>query len=146
MARFPIVQRMCPYRDSIADYLDGDNCRLCKRQVHALGAMSDAERSAFLKSCTEEICVTYRLPPSRAVAAVAISAAMMALPVAAQDEAPAPDTKPAQSDTAYEGVDEQELMVLVIGGIRDFDKVEYVDTAEDLETPELPVTYEEGED
>src|SRR3569832_2468945 len=77
MAIFPKIQSPCPYKDNLAAIMDGDLCRLCKRQVTDLTAMSDDQRMAFMAGCTEEVCVSYRLP-IRVAAAVAMAAAAAA--------------------------------------------------------------------
>lgn len=63
--------------------MDGDVCRLCKRQVHDLTAMGDAERKAFLASCETEVYVSYTLPLKQAVVA-AMLAASAGLPATGQ--------------------------------------------------------------
>lgn len=115
---FPRIQRPCPYRKDLARVMDGDICRVCTRRVYDLNAMSDAERSAFLSSCSGEICVSYTLRPAIIAAAMAI-----ALPAAAQD---------------FEVREE----VIMVGGI-DAAKVEYVADANAVETPNAPVIYED---
>ena len=35
MAIFPKIQSPCPYKGNLSDIMDGDLCRLCKRQVFA---------------------------------------------------------------------------------------------------------------
>ncbi|MCA1748781.1 MAG: hypothetical protein LC634_04375 [Sphingomonadales bacterium] len=131
MARFPKVQSPCPYRDRLAAVMEGDFCRMCKRQVHDLTAMSDGERSDFLARCSDEICVSYSLRP--AVAAVAMAAAV-ALPSAAsaQDGSPFPTL----------GTPTPASLYIIVGGIKDLDAVEYVEDGTDDELAELPVTYE----
>ena len=70
-------------RTLLSAIMDGDVCRLCKREVFDLGAMSDAGRAAFLKACAGEVCVTYRMPIRTALAAAAFAAAAVAVPTAA---------------------------------------------------------------
>ncbi|HWD29395.1 MAG TPA: hypothetical protein VG387_19635 [Rhizomicrobium sp.] len=82
MALFPRIQSPCPYRDDLAAIMDGDMCRMCKRQVVDITAFSDAQRAAFFDGCKGEVCVSYRLP-ARAVIAAAALAAAAALPTAA---------------------------------------------------------------
>ncbi len=107
MATFPKITSPCPYRGPLSDILDQDAvCGLCHRQVHDLSAMTERQRLAFLKSCSGETCVSYRLP----LAAVALAFAA-ALPAAAQEaNAPAPAPAPAHTPS---GVDE----ATVVGGI-----------------------------
>lgn len=144
MARYPKIQRTCPVKNSLAEYMDGDVCRLCTRRVFDLNAMTEIERQSFMNSCTDEVCVAYKLPRPRVVAAMAASAAMASMPVAAQETLIEVETDQSGYEVLYGNVDEYELCEIIVGGIKDFGNVEYVDTAEDLETPELPVTYEDG--
>jgi len=131
MAIFPKIQSPCPYKDNLAAIMDGDMCRLCKRQVTDLTAMSDDQRMAFMAGCTEEVCVSYRLP-IRVAAAVAVAAAAAAVPMAAAAQ---------QAVSAPQEITE----VVVTGGIKDLSKVKYVKVADDAPQAgaELPVVYEE---
>ena len=128
MAIFPKIQRPCPARDKLAAYMDGDHCRLCKRQVHDMTNWSDAHRVAFLRECGAEVCVSYRLPA--AAAALAAFAAATPMPAAAHDE-------PVMLDF--------EVMEVIVGGITDPAAVEFVETTADADTaaPELPVVYDD---
>jgi hypothetical protein len=83
---YPRIDRHCPYSDRIAELLVGDHCRMCKRTVFDLSAMDEVTRRAFLAGCETDICVTYKLRP--ALAAAALAATVAAFPAAAQ-EAPA---------------------------------------------------------
>lgn len=123
MARFPKIQSPCPYKSNLAAVMDGDMCRMCNRQVFDLSAMDDGDRVAFLSGCTEEVCVSYRLPlrPAIAAAALAAAAAIAPMSAAAQD---------------YE-------MEITVGGIRDVKNIDYVEDAADAAIPELPVVYDE---
>jgi hypothetical protein len=119
MARFPKIQSPCPFKDRLASIMDGDVCRMCKRQVHDLTAMSDGERDTFLRSCAGgEVCVSYRLRPT--LVGAALAAAAVCAPVAAA----------AQIET------------VIVGGLRNTTHVEYIETAADRTTPVLPVIYE----
>ena len=82
MAIFPKIQSPCPYKGNLSDLMDGETCRLCKRQVFDLTNMTDGERVAFMKSCTSEVCVSYKFPV-RPVLAAAVVAAAVAAPLAA---------------------------------------------------------------
>jgi len=116
---FPKIQRPCPYRQDLASIMDGDICRVCTRQVHDLNVMSDAERTAFLSSCSGDICVSYTLRPAIVAAAMAI-----ALPAAAQD---------------YEMEGE-----IIVGGITAAN-VEYIADPNAIQTPDAPIVYEDEE-
>jgi hypothetical protein len=131
MALFPKIQSPCPYKGDLSEIMDGDQCRLCKRQVVDLTAMTDAERISLLSGCAEEICVSYRLPVRVALAAtIALGAAAAPMAAAAQENT-------------------QVVEVVVTGGaIKDRGKVEYVHhpDAADAAVAELPVTYEPARD
>lgn len=97
MATFPKITGPCPYRLPLSDLLDVEGtCRLCRRQVHDLSAMTERARRDFLTTCAEDTCVSYRLPA--AVTALVIAATVTALPAAAQP-APAADPQSEASDS-----------------------------------------------
>lgn len=85
MASFPKIDRPCPYLGELDSIMDGDHCRACNCTVFDLDAMAPRERKAFLKRTeSEETCVTYKIKP--ALAAAALAAAMgAAVPAMAQD-------------------------------------------------------------
>jgi len=126
MAIYPRIQSPCPYNGQLSDILDDEVCRLCKRQVFDLTAMTDGERVAFMQGCTEEVCVTYRFPVRPALAAAVIAAASVVLPTAAAACQDATET----SET------------VVVGGIKDPANVQYVKDTSDSAVPVLPVVYE----
>ena len=129
MAIFPKVQSPCPYRDQLAQIMDGDSCRVCKRQVVDLNGMDDAGRVAFMQSCEGEVCVSYSFRP--VIAAAVLPAAMTALAMAAAAQEPAP-------------VAEDEIYVeVIVGGIKDLANVEYVEEAADQAMADLPVVYDD---
>lgn len=139
MSKFPKIQGTCPYQDSISEFMDGEICKLCDRKVHNLDAMDESQRLRFLKSSKNEICVSYSLPSKKALAVAAIAASLSALPVAAQDEA---------ATSLSEQHEEGALIlpdIVVVGAIKDTDNVEYIDTEEDLQIPEVPLVYENNE-
>lgn len=125
MAVFPRIQSPCPYKGDMAAIMDGDMCRLCKRQVFDLTDMGDDDRVAFIRGCTEPVCVSYRLPRGLALAA-ALATAAAVTPLAAAAECP-----------------EVSPIISIGGGITDLTDVEYVELAPDA--PDLPVVYEGGE-
>lgn len=125
MAIFPKIQSPCPYQDRLASIMDGDLCRMCKRQVSDLTAMSDDERVAFLRACSGEVCVSYRLPARIAVAAALATAAVAAPLAAAAQDAGALET-----------------LVVVGGGIKDPANVKFVEVA-DAQPTDLPTVYED---
>lgn len=126
MALFPKIQSPCPYQRDLAAIMDGDFCRACKRQVFDITDWSDAERVAFLKSCSEKVCVSYRINP--ALAAAAFAAAAMVVPTAA-----------AAQGSVVE-------FVIVTGGAVDPSNVEYIQDDADADTTTLPVVYEDDGD
>lgn len=126
MALFPKIQSPCPYKANLAAAMDGDMCRMCKRQVHDITDWSDQQRLDFLAACQGEVCVSYRLPRVAAAAAVALTALAAPMAAAAQD---CPETY----------IDATE-----VGGLRDLGKVEMVEVAADQATPVLPVVYEDA--
>ncbi|MEY2927820.1 MAG: hypothetical protein RL367_2297 [Pseudomonadota bacterium] len=131
MALFPVIQSPCPYSGNLSAVMQGDMCSMCNRQVFELTSMSDSERVAFLKSCSGEVCVSYKLPLKRAMAAAALAA--MAVPTAlAAQEVPA----------AEENSPEIEDMIILVGGIKDPRTVAMRESAADLTLPELPVEVE----
>ena len=127
MAIFPRIQSPCPYRSQLAAVMDGNFCRMCSRQVVDLSAMDDSERVAFLKGCSGAVCVSYKLPVGRAMAA-ALTVAAVTMPAAAFAQ------------------DAQQMEEIVIGGIKDPANVEYIQDAGDAAIPELPVVYEDKTD
>ncbi|MEZ0244263.1 MAG: hypothetical protein ACAH11_12870 [Sphingomonas sp.] len=136
MAIFPKIQSPCPYKANLAAIMDGDMCRMCKRNVVDITHWSDDERVSFLASCETEVCVTYRFPVRPALVAAAMAAAVAALPAAAQD-APAPDVTAQADAPVYE--EDPEIMV---GGIKDPRNVEMIEDVADAAIPEIPVVYE----
>jgi len=127
MASYPRIQSPCPYKGALADLMEGDTCRLCRRTVFDITDWSDAQRVAFLEGCRGEVCVSYRAP-LRIAGAAALAAAALAAPATAAQAAP----------DALE-------MVIVVGGISDPSQVEYVEEPGDASTPELPVVYDEDD-
>lgn len=144
MAMFPKIQSPCPYKANLAAVMDGDFCRMCKRNVVDLTTWSDDQRVAFLKSCETEVCVSYRLPLRPALAAAAMAAAVAALPAAAQD---APVAQVAAADVAADATTmaDPEDTWIVVGGIKDPKNAEFVEDAADAAIPALPVVYETPE-
>lgn len=139
MARYPRIQSPCPYKSDLAAVMEGNFCRMCRRNVIDLTGWSDAERSAFLQGCETEVCVSYRLPVRGALAAAALAASVAALPVAAT---PNDDIDPfAQQALAAmdDGYDE-----IIVGGIKDPKNTEWVEDVADAAIPELPVIYEDA--
>jgi predicted Fe-S protein YdhL (DUF1289 family) len=132
MAFFPRIQSPCPYKSVLASVMDGDMCRMCKRQVIDIGAWSNDERVAFLAGCETEVCVSYTLPLRPALAAAALAVAAIPAAAFAQEQVPAA----AIEDPGME-------LEVTVGGITDPRNVEFV-AAEDLANlPDVPVAYED---
>jgi hypothetical protein len=127
MAVFPKIQGPCPYQNRLAEIMQGDVCKMCRRQVFDLTNMDDQQRLAFLRSCESEVCVSYLAPARIAVAALAAAAAAAAPIAAAAQQAAAPP--PA-------GV------MMLAGTIRDPAHTQFVHDAGDAAIPALPVVYE----
>ena len=119
MPSFPRITSPCPYKDRLATVMDGDFCRMCKRTVFDLTGMDDAGRAALLAGCSDEICVSYRLPLRPALAAIALASVAM----------------PAYAACPGDEVD------IIVGGIRNPDQAEMVEI-DDHARPEVPVCYE----
>ncbi len=123
MAIFPRIQSPCPYKGDLSAIMDGEVCRLCKREVFDLTHMSDGERVDFMEGCTGKVCVQYRFAARPAVAAALVAAAIAA-------------------PTAAAACDATEVMVIMGGGINDPAHAEYYDPSADAAIPPLPVVYE----
>jgi predicted Fe-S protein YdhL (DUF1289 family) len=126
MAIYPKIQSPCPYIDRLSTIMDGDMCRMCKRQVFDLTDMSDGERVAFMKGCSGEVCVSYKFSVRPAIAAAALAVAAFALPAAA-----------AACDAT------EDVLIVTGGGIRDTANVQFVENPADNAVPELPVVYDD---
>lgn len=143
MGMFPKIQSPCPYQANLSAIMDGDMCRMCKRQVFDLTAMDDAGRIAFFETCEPEVCVSYAVPIRSALGAAALAAAAVAaLPAAAQN-VPAPQEVTVAAASADIPGDDEEILV-VGGGIRPR-TVQFVEVKgedKDKHVPELPVIVE----
>ena len=117
MARFPKIQSPCPYKGDISDILENDVCRLCKREVFDLTAMSDVEQERFFANCGGEVCVSYSVPLRAAVAASLLVAAGTGTAAFAGEN-------PEQEQTVHEQVD---VVVVTAGGIRHPENITYID-------------------
>ncbi len=135
MAHFPSIDSPCPYADNLAAIMEGDFCRTCKRDVFDLTAMNDDERYSFLQSCAGEVCVKYTAPSRAKIAAAALAAAAMTIPMAAA----AQDA----GTTSVEEVLAEEYDVIIVGGIKDPKAKTQAEDKSDKTMAELPVEYEE---
>lgn len=138
---FPKIQSPCPYKNQLAQVMDGDFCRHCQRTVFDLTAMTGEERKAFMRACETEVCVSYRIPIRPVLAAAALAAAAYAPAAAAQD---VPAVQAAEVAGASLPVDETAMEEIFVGGIKDPKQVAFVENAEDAKLPELPVVYEKA--
>lgn len=145
MAMFPKIQSPCPYKGNLSAVMDGDFCRMCKRNVVDLTAWSDDQRVSFLASCETEVCVSYRLPLRPALAAAAMVAAMAALPAAAQDAPVAAVAAVDDGSVIPQGIDDTYEADIFVGGITDPRNVSFVEDAADAKMPALPVVYEDAQ-
>jgi hypothetical protein len=102
--------------------MEGDVCKMCRRQVLDLTGMDDVARLAFLRSCEGEVCVSY-LAPARVAFAAMAAAAAVAAPMAA-----------AACDPTQ--------ILMTAGSIRDPAHTQFVRDAGDSAVPVLPVAYE----
>ena len=86
MSLFPLIQRPCPYIDRLDSVMEGDFCRMCRREVHDLTGMDEAGRAVFLASCGGDACVRYTLDvkPALAAALIAASVAVAVVPAGAE--------------------------------------------------------------
>ena len=95
MPLFPNFRRPCPYQANLAAVMEGDWCRMCKQQVHDITEWSEPDKAALLARCaTEEVCVSYRVPITSALAAATL-AASPALAAQAKHHAAAAKISPA---------------------------------------------------
>jgi hypothetical protein len=143
MGLFPQVQSPCPYKGPLSDILEGDVCRLCKREVHDLNLLDEAARIALVAGCADEICVRYAVPRGSAIAAAALSAAAMAAPAFAQD-APAPQDPPAQVREITVDIEQppEEEIYIIVGGLRHPGKARWQSDRPAAKGRELPVIEE----
>jgi hypothetical protein len=137
MAMFPKIQSPCPYKSQLASVMDGDMCRMCRRQVIDIGAWSDDERVSFLAGCGSEVCVSYTVKLRPALAAAALAAA--AIPAAAFAQEPVPAAQAADASSEDSGME----MIVTVGGITDPRNVEFVAAEDIANLPDVPVVYED---
>ncbi len=90
MSRFPKIDQPCPLGVDEQKRLDGF-CTRCEKHVYTLDTLTIGAREALLRSASGPICVSYRMPAPRRSArfGAAIALAMVVLPAAATDVAPA---------------------------------------------------------
>ena len=136
MSLFPRIQSPCPYKGKLSDIMDGDICRLCHREVHDITELSSAARQALVAGCSDEICVSYRLPVKSALAAMALGASMAAPAHAQVDELLATNlAEPESGEYCYEEI--------IVGGLKKPGEVEWLTADLDTDLPEMPVVYDD---
>jgi hypothetical protein len=147
MARVPVIESPCPIAGKGLPAGSTEHCDLCDREVHNLDLLSSRERQEFMASCPGKVCVAYtvRVPASglrkRALPAAALAAAaLVSLPVAAQEQgvegmSPIPDPNGLPSCDDY--------MVIFVGGVAKADQAEWADDGKDA-PPELPTIVDDG--
>lgn len=145
MQFFPKVHSPCPYKGALSDIMDGDVCRLCKREVHDLTGMAEDAKRALFEGCADEICVTYRIDTRPALAALAIGAGVMAPTALAAREAAPVTASPASAVTSEDFLAEDSQLVIIVGGARpaaaEWQSEEQIRQAHPQRT--LPVVYED---
>ncbi|HSX62399.1 MAG TPA: hypothetical protein VLF18_19615 [Tahibacter sp.] len=146
MSSFPKIDSPCPLRWKSAPEAGRDFCTQCRRRVHNLDALDDAQRRALLAGCETDICVSYSVPRRRfapAAAGLGLAAALSfgaaaaeipadRSPVAAQALIP---SEP-RADCATEAEEQTELVEVMVGGISSAREAEW-DEASNL--PDLPL-------
>jgi len=142
MSVFPKIDQACPL-DAGAQRNVGDFCGHCSKAVHALDAMNDAARAAFLSNANGSVCVSYRVRAGHA-AAYGLGAALLvgaALPAHAQDAERVVSSAPATPTTGTRIAPDKLEPIMVMGAVKDPRAAQWVDTGDD-DVPELPVLHE----
>ena len=152
--KFPKIDSPCPLRMPTLPTAQKNFCTRCERKVHDLSAMTEAERGAFLASCSGKVCVAYALPRAPQAAALRIGLGMLtvmaAVPTVAQQPRPdaispvlsAPKFPYAESsevrcDDANEPAEQEYVeSIIIVGGVTDSQNVRWVE-ADDAQ-PALP--------
>lgn len=155
MSRFPKIDQPCPLGIDEQKRIDG-YCGRCEKAVHALDAMSDAQRESLMSNNPGAICVSYRRAGARLGAAMAM--AMVVVPAAAgtgddpklqSGAAASPlasvlhpaqpkcrDAADAAEPTAQESIAWE---TITVGGVSRPDEAEWID---DSSLPDLPTIVE----
>jgi len=144
MSVFPKIDQACPL-DAEAQRGVGGFCGHCGKSVHALDAMDDAARAAFLSDAKGAVCVSYRVRTSHA-AALGLGAALLvagALPVHAQEPAPADTVNAVAAPSTGTRIQQPDKLepIMVMGAVRDPRSATLVDV-DDRDVPDLPVRHE----
>lgn len=137
MSLFPRIQSPCPYKGKLSDIMDGDTCRLCHREVHDISDLSSAARQALVAGCSDEICVSYKVPVKSALAAMALGASMATPAYAQIDEVLAVDGEPTSGEYCLED------NYIIVGGLKKPGEVEWLTADLDSSLPDMPVVYDD---
>lgn len=151
MARVPVVESPCPIAGKDLPAGSTEHCGLCDRQVHNLDLMSESERVTFMAACSGKVCVAYTVrvqavrPPAagsrrRSLGPAAIAAALVSLPVAAQDPLIGA-TSPGSDARDLPACDE--YVEIIVGGVDKGDQAEWRDDGKDA-PPDLPSIEDDG--
>ena len=148
MSLFPKIQSPCPYKGRFADIMQGNQCRLCKREVIDITDMDDAGRKAFLAACEGEVCISYKVGAKSALAAMAMSAVALPTAAAAQDTEDAVSDATAAQDAAAAEIEEYfEPIYIIVGGMKKPGEAEWIKDEPKAEAgeqaSELPVEYDD---
>jgi hypothetical protein len=139
MARVPVITSPCPVRWAGAPQPGMDFCGHCQRRVHNLDLMTVAEREAFLKGCSGDVCVSYTVKRVRIPVALGLAAAVaVAGSTNAADVGASPPTVVVTADSPY--CDLPEYGEMTAGGTEAGEKLQWVDDTEAAlpDKPELP--------
>lgn len=149
MARVPVVESPCPIAGKQLPKGATEYCTVCDRSVHNLDRMNARERVEFMSSCSGKVCVAYtvRVPVgsvrNRGLAAAALAAAaMVSLPLAAQESLVEGSSPVAGSTDQLPACDEL-VDMMEIGGVSHGDQAEWADDGKDA-PPDLPVIEDDG--
>ena len=114
MPERPLIHTPCPVADRLEEVMEGDFCRRCRKRVVDLDILTEPARLRLLAAARRTLCVRYAQP---ARAALAMATLAVALPAAAQQEAPPfADVEPASSMTE-----------IVVGGARRLTRAERIE-------------------
>ena len=139
MARVPVITSPCPLRFASMPSAGRDFCGQCKRRVHNLDGMSDAQRVAFFATCAGEVCVSYSVRRSGALAGMfGLGVAAAALASSASAASDLPDTRTASTvqpvvtgPTCDPNAKSQSLDTMVmLGGTTMIEGVQWADESE----------------
>ena len=142
---YPRIDSPCPLKTIQFPEQGNFSCSVCSREVHDLSAMSERQRYAFLRQCSGEVCVSYKVKAGLQdfkkgllAGAFVVSASGLAVAVAADPANTEIVQKPQASEIIAEDIgvlpDEMSEIVLV-GGVHvpDADEDESLDEKRTLQ-------------